>query len=82
LLLLDEPAAGLHGSERERLREFLGELRILGLTLWVIEHDMEFVMKLCERVLVLSAGRLLADGAPEQVKVDPVVVDAYLGGHD
>jgi ABC-type branched-subunit amino acid transport system ATPase component/ABC-type branched-subunit amino acid transport system permease subunit len=80
LLLLDEPAAGLTPKEIEGL---LGVLRRLheehGITLMVVEHHMEFVLKLCERVVVLDFGRVLASGTPAEIIAHPQVVQAYLG---
>ncbi len=80
LLLLDEPAAGLNTYETDTLRAILQRIHRRDLTLWVIEHNMSFVMNLCERILVLSAGRVIAEGPPEVIRVDPLVQEAYLGG--
>ena len=78
-LLLDEPVAGLRaGEKRQLLRVFRG-LRESGLTMLLIEHDMQFVGAVADRVLVLDRGRLIADGAPEHVREDERVVAAYLG---
>ncbi|HEX9812058.1 MAG TPA: ABC transporter ATP-binding protein [Burkholderiales bacterium] len=80
VLLLDEPSAGLNRDEREDLARFI--LRIkheLGLAMVWIEHDMQMVADLADRVVVLNYGRLLAAGSPEQVLAEPAVVDAYLG---
>jgi branched-chain amino acid transport system ATP-binding protein len=80
LVLLDEPAGGVNptmlGQMRERLEAYHAERDA---TFVVIEHQMEFVMALCTRVLVLAEGRIIAEGAPEEVRRNPAVIDAYLG---
>ena len=79
LLLLDEPAAGMNDSETETLRLTIGELKRQGYTVLLIEHDMKFVMNICERIYVLDNGRLIGSGTPSEVKANPAVVEAYLG---
>ena len=79
LLMLDEPAAGLTGDERQALTEVLARIGRLGVALLVIEHDIAFVARVCRRVIVLAAGQVIADGTIEQVRANPAVVDAYLG---
>ena len=79
LLLLDEPVAGMNADEAEALRVLLLALRDRGLTILLIEHDMPFVMNLCDRLHVLDFGTLIAAGEPGTVRRDPRVLDAYLG---
>lgn len=78
LLLLDEPAAGLTYPEARQLAENLGRLKEKGLTLFLIEHHMGLVMELADEVAVLNNGELIAEGAPEVIKNDPSVIEAYM----
>jgi ABC-type branched-subunit amino acid transport system ATPase component len=80
LLLLDEPAAGLRYVEKQALAELLRRLRAEGMGILLVEHDMEFVMGLADRVVVIEFGRKLAAGLPEEIQRNPAVVEAYLGG--
>jgi branched-chain amino acid transport system permease protein len=79
LLLLDEPMAGLSGAERRDLARLLRRLRSGGMAIVLVEHDVEAVMALADRVAVLDDGRLIAVGRPDEVRADPVVIAAYLG---
>jgi branched-chain amino acid transport system ATP-binding protein len=82
LLLLDEPVAGMNHQEADEVRRLVLKLRDSGLSILLIEHDMTFVMNLCDYLHVLDFGVKIAEGRPEDIRVDPRVLDAYLGRSD
>jgi branched-chain amino acid transport system ATP-binding protein len=79
LLLLDEPVAGMNSAEKVELMREIGQISQRGYTIFLIEHDMRFVMGLCDRVAVLNFGRIIAEGTPDEIKRNPDVIEAYLG---
>ena len=81
LLLLDEPAAGMNPQETQELMNMIRWIRKeFGLTILLIEHDMSLVMGICERIYVLEYGSIIASGTPDEIKTNPEVIRAYLGG--
>jgi len=80
IILLDEPAGGINPTLVNRLGGYIRELNKRGVTFLVVEHNMEFVMGLCDVVSVMERGAVIAHGTPDQVRTDPRVLDAYLGG--
>ena len=82
ILLLDEPAGGVNPTLITHLSDRIRELNRSGKTILIVEHNMEFVMSLCSRITVLSQGTALVSGPPQEVRTNPAVLDAYLGGED
>ncbi|MGD9768492.1 MAG: ATP-binding cassette domain-containing protein, partial [Pseudolabrys sp.] len=80
LMILDEPAAGLRRLEKQTLSDLLRGLRAEGMTIVLVEHDMEFVMNLVDRIVVVDFGAKLAEGEPALIRADARVQEAYLGG--
>jgi branched-chain amino acid transport system ATP-binding protein len=79
MLFLDEPASGLNTSETNQFGKLLLAIRDKGITIVLVEHDMSLVMKICDHITVLNFGQVLADGTPEQIRLNPDVIRAYLG---
>ena len=82
LLLLDEPVAGMNSSEKVELMHQIRNISERGYTIFMIEHDMRFVMGLCQDIAVLNFGRIIARGTPDAIRNDPQVIEAYLGRED
>lgn len=82
IILMDEPAAGLNSQETLALAKLIKRIRDLGITVVLVEHDMELVMDICDRIVVLNLGRKLAEGTPREIQDSPEVIAAYLGDDD
>ncbi|HLV29267.1 MAG TPA: branched-chain amino acid ABC transporter ATP-binding protein/permease [Burkholderiaceae bacterium] len=82
LLLLDEPAAGLRYKEKQELAGVLDQLRKEGMSILLVEHDMDFVMNLTDHIVVMDFGTKIAEGRPDEIQTNPAVLEAYLGGID
>ena len=79
LVLLDEPAAGMVAKERKALSQLILNIRDRGIAVLVIEHHMGLIMEVCERIVVLNFGQMIAEGTPDEIRANPLVIDAYLG---
>lgn len=79
LLLLDEPAAGMNASEKVELLDLIRQIQALGITILLVEHDMNVVMNICDRIAVLDYGRKIAEGTPEEISNNERVIQSYLG---
>jgi len=81
LVLLDEPFAGINANQTRGLIALIESIAASGVTILLIEHQMQVVMQLCRRIMVLDYGRKIAEGTPDEIRRDPAVLNAYLGGH-
>jgi branched-chain amino acid transport system ATP-binding protein len=79
IILMDEPAAGLNSKETNELASLIRKIRQSGVTVVLVEHDMDLVMDICESIVVLNLGKKLAEGTPREIQENPEVISAYLG---
>jgi branched-chain amino acid transport system ATP-binding protein len=79
VILMDEPAAGLNNRETSELADLIRKIRNTGITIVLVEHDMELVMDICDRIVVLNLGKKLAEGTPREIQGNSAVIAAYLG---
>ena len=82
IILMDEPAAGLNSQETFALAQLIKQIRDLDITVVLVEHDMELVMDICDRIIVLNLGKKLTEGTPREIQESPEVIAAYLGDDD
>lgn len=82
LLLLDEPATGMNPNETETMIHLIRQIRDRGITIILVEHDMKAVMDLCDRIIVLNFGQKIAEGPPEEIAENNLVIEAYLGKNE
>lgn len=80
ILMLDEPAAGLNSEETKELMKIISKIRESGVTILLVEHNMNIVMNISDRIIVLNQGNKIAEGLPEEIQANPLVLQAYLGG--